>query len=78
MLCNIYSVNIRYLSIQVWFWCLTPLSVSAIFQLYFWQSVFLMEETGVPGENHRLIFTEYIAPTITVATCIDRFYREDL
>ena len=31
-------------------WCLTPLS--AIFQLYR-ESVLLMEETGVPGENHR-------------------------
>jgi hypothetical protein len=42
----IYSVNIRYLSIQVWFWCLTPLVI-------LWQSVLLMDETGVPGENHR-------------------------
>ena len=42
----IYSVNIRYLSIQVWCWCLTPLVI-------LWQSVLLMDETGVPGENHR-------------------------
>jgi hypothetical protein len=31
--------------------CLTPLST--IFQLYIRWSVLLMEETGVPGENHR-------------------------
>jgi hypothetical protein len=30
------------------FWCLTPFS--AIFQLY---HVLVVEEAGVPGENHR-------------------------
>jgi hypothetical protein len=30
--------------------CFTPLSI--IFQLS-WRSVLLVEETGVPGENHR-------------------------
>ena len=37
---------------MVWFglWCLMPLST--IFQLS-WQSVFLVEETRVPRENHR-------------------------
>jgi hypothetical protein len=36
---------------MVWFrlWCLTPLST--ILQLY---HDLLVEETGVPGENHRL------------------------
>jgi hypothetical protein len=32
-------------------WCLTPLST--IFQsVISWQSVLLVEKTGVPGENH--------------------------
>ena len=41
--------DVRLLLID--FWCLTPLS--AIFQLYQWRPVLVVEETGVPGENHR-------------------------
>jgi hypothetical protein len=33
------------------FWWLTPLST--IFSVTSWRSVLLVEETGVPGENHR-------------------------
>ena len=33
------------------FWCFTPLS--AIFQLYQWRPVLVVEEARVPGENHR-------------------------
>jgi hypothetical protein len=29
------------------FWCLTPLSAIS------WQTVLVVEEAGVPGENHR-------------------------
>jgi hypothetical protein len=32
-------------------WCLTPLSI--IFQLYRGGQLLLVEEIGVPGENHR-------------------------
>ena len=50
--------KIRFFGVKSWFfnpgstpegvWCLAPLST--IFQQ--WRSVILMEETGVPGENH--------------------------
>jgi len=32
-------------------WCLTPLST--VISVISWLSVLLVEETGVPGENHR-------------------------
>jgi hypothetical protein len=34
------------------FWCLTPLSA------ILWRPVLVMEEAGVPGENHRQIKIE--------------------
>jgi membrane-anchored protein YejM (alkaline phosphatase superfamily) len=40
-------------------WCLTPLSgVSTILQLYR-ESDLLVEETGVPGENHRPVASDW-------------------
>ena len=33
------------------FLCFTPLS--AIFQLYHWRPVLVVEEAGLPGDNHR-------------------------
>jgi hypothetical protein len=40
-------------------WCLTPLS--AIFQLpcISWRPVLLVEETGIPGENHRTVASHW-------------------
>ena len=40
-------------TLMVGLWCLT--SLSTIFQLYRGGSVLFVEETGVPGENHRLV-----------------------
>jgi len=44
----------KYYNEEIWFglWCLTPLSTICL--LYLWQSVLLVEETGVPGENHQV------------------------
>ena len=43
--------SIRMCIIRLGSWCLTPLST--IFHIISWRSVLLMEETGVPGENHQ-------------------------
>ena len=44
------QVNYRgFPTLGIGLWCVTLLST--IFQLYQWQSVLLVEETGVPGEN---------------------------
>ena len=53
-----FEVSIKSLGIIliVW-WCLTPLST--IVQLYQWRSVLLVEETGVPGENQRLVTSNW-------------------
>jgi hypothetical protein len=36
-------------SFMVGLWCFTPLSTLSVIS---WWSVLLVEETGVPGENH--------------------------
>ena len=46
-----------YQIILIVWWCLTPLST--IVQLYQWRSVLLVEETGVPGENQRLVTSNW-------------------
>jgi hypothetical protein len=45
-----YSIEIMYtIKWGYVLWCLAPLNISVIS----WRSVLLVEETGVPGENHR-------------------------
>jgi hypothetical protein len=42
--------------LMVW-WGLSPLST--IFQLFQWRSILLVEVTGVPGENHRPVTSNW-------------------
>jgi hypothetical protein len=49
----VFVVFLFFVCLFVW-WCLTPLST--IFQ---WRSVLLVEDTGVPGENHRLVASHW-------------------
>jgi hypothetical protein len=58
-ICNCVIIYRLYLEL-VWcgWWCLMPLST--IFQLVIsWLSVLLVEETAVPGENHRPVESHY-------------------
>jgi hypothetical protein len=52
-------------------WCLTPLST--IFQLW---SVLLVEETGVPAENHRPASSHWQSLSLKVASNIPRYLRD--
>ena len=57
---QVSSINLTTSSFldDLWFyslWCLTPLST--IFWVISWVSALLVEETGVPGENHRSVAT---------------------
>ena len=47
---NEHQIQGQMVRLRFGLWCLTPLAT--IFQLYR-ESVLLVGETGVPGENHR-------------------------
>jgi hypothetical protein len=49
MVLKIDQINMKLILIDVWCFNATFSSISAIS----WQPVLLVEETGVPGENHR-------------------------
>ena len=49
-------------------WCLMLLSIS-------WQSVLLLEETGVPGENHRPVTSHRQALSHNVVSSTPRLSR---
>jgi len=51
LLYNISVCGFKKTKIILIFGVLTPLST--IFQLYHWRPVLVVEEAGVPGENHR-------------------------
>jgi hypothetical protein len=54
------------------FWCLTPLSanISAIS----WRSVLVVEEAGVPGENHRPWVSNWQTLSLATASRVHPFY----
>jgi hypothetical protein len=62
LICKIYFQSklfkhiYLFVCLFVW-WCLTPLST--IFQAILWRSVLMMEEIGLPGENHRPVASHW-------------------
>jgi len=57
------------LVVWVGLWCLTPLST--IFQLYRGGRFLLVEETGVPGENHQPVTGKLYLIMLYLFTVID-------
>ena len=65
------GVQLTVIYIDLFFGVLTPLS--ALFQLYHGDQLLVVEEAGVPGENHRRWESNWEALSLAVASRVHPF-----